>query len=92
MSPIFSANEYTGIKAIAAGWGSIGEQKNHSCYLLEVELPVISNQECRDTKYETAMIADNMLCAGYPAEGNRDTCQVLKILTPALLAIALDKN
>ncbi|XP_045514941.1 transmembrane protease serine 9-like [Pieris brassicae] len=68
-------NEYIGVKAIAAGWGSIGEQKNHSCHLLEVELPVISNQECRDTKYETAMIADNMLCAGYPAEGNRDTCQ-----------------
>ncbi|CAK1543946.1 unnamed protein product [Leptosia nina] len=68
-------NEYIGIKAIAAGWGSIGEQKNHSCNLLEVELPVISNQDCKNTKYDSAMIAESMLCAGYPSEGNRDTCQ-----------------
>ncbi|XP_050349532.1 transmembrane protease serine 9-like [Nymphalis io] len=68
-------NQYEGVKAIAVGWGSIGEQKNHSCNLLDVELPVLSNKECRNTKYESTMIADNMLCAGYPKEGKRDTCQ-----------------
>nr|XP_026485598.1 transmembrane protease serine 9-like [Vanessa tameamea] len=68
-------NQYEGVKAIAVGWGSVGEQKNHSCNLLDVELPVLSNKECRNTKYESAMIADDMLCAGYPKEGKRDTCQ-----------------
>ncbi|XP_045496907.1 transmembrane protease serine 9-like [Colias croceus] len=68
-------NTYVGVKAIAAGWGSLGESKNHSCNLLEVELPVLSNEECRNTKYESAMISDKMLCAGYPGEGKRDTCQ-----------------
>ncbi|KAI5646904.1 trypsin domain-containing protein [Phthorimaea operculella] len=68
-------NSYVGVKAIAAGWGSIDETKNHSCQLLEVELPILSNEECRSTKYESAMIAENMLCAGYPKEGKKDTCQ-----------------
>ncbi|XP_045535438.1 polyserase-2 [Papilio machaon] len=68
-------NTYVGVKAIAVGWGSIGEQKNHSCYLLDVELPVLSNEECRNTKYETSMIADSMLCAGFPDKGQKDTCQ-----------------
>ncbi|KPI99989.1 Trypsin-3 [Papilio xuthus] len=68
-------NTYVGVKAIAVGWGSVGEQKNHSCYLLDVELPVLSNEECRNTKYETSMIADSMLCAGFPDKGQKDTCQ-----------------
>lgn len=67
---------YVGVKAIAAGWGSTSELKNHSCELLEVELPVLSNEQCRNTKYDTGMIADQMLCAGYPDEGLKDTCQV----------------
>ncbi|XP_061385410.1 transmembrane protease serine 9-like [Danaus plexippus] len=73
--PQITDNDYVGVKAIAVGWGSIGEQKNHSCTLLNVELPVLSNDVCRNTMYETSMIADGMLCAGYPDEGQRDTCQ-----------------
>lgn len=73
---LFLDNSYVGIKAIAAGWGSTAEQKNHSCRLMDVELPVLSNEACRNTKYESAMIADHMLCAGYPDKGIKDTCQV----------------
>lgn len=65
-----------GVIATAIGWGSVAEMKNHSCQLLEVELPVLSNEECRNTKYDAAMIADNMLCAGFPGVGKKDTCQV----------------
>ncbi|KAJ0177719.1 hypothetical protein K1T71_006592 [Dendrolimus kikuchii] len=65
-----------GVKALAVGWGSTEEQNSHSCQLLEVELPILSNAECRNTKYESSMIGDTMLCAGYPDEGKRDTCQV----------------
>ncbi|CAK1579266.1 unnamed protein product [Parnassius mnemosyne] len=73
--PHNDAYTYEGVKAIAVGWGSIGEQKNHSCHLLEVELPILSNEECKNTKYVRTMIADNMLCAGYPNQGRKDTCQ-----------------
>nr|XP_034828807.1 transmembrane protease serine 9-like [Maniola hyperantus] len=66
---------YAGVKAIAVGWGSISEQRNHSCNLLDVELPILSNTQCRNTKYEPTMIVDHMLCAGYPEVGAKDTCQ-----------------
>ncbi|KAJ8718947.1 hypothetical protein PYW07_016503 [Mythimna separata] len=66
---------YTGVKAIAAGWGTVAEGKNHSCYLQEVELPILSNEACRNAKYTPNMIGDGMLCAGYPDKGNKDTCQ-----------------
>ncbi|GBP15046.1 Serine proteinase stubble [Eumeta japonica] len=69
-----SENYYEGVKAIAAGWGSITETKNHSCVLREVELPVMSNAACKNTSYESEMISDGMMCAGYP-EGMKDTCQ-----------------
>ncbi|XP_063629952.1 transmembrane protease serine 9-like [Cydia splendana] len=66
---------YVGVKAIAAGWGSVTEQRNHSCVLNDVELPVLSNDVCKKSKYEEAMIADDMLCAGFPDQGMMDTCQ-----------------
>ncbi|KAL0831995.1 hypothetical protein ABMA28_001495 [Loxostege sticticalis] len=66
---------YEGVKAIATGWGSVSEQKNHSCRLMEVEVPVLSNKVCKTTKYLPSMIADTMLCAGYLLEGGKDTCQ-----------------
>lgn len=67
-----------GKKAIAAGWGTLKENGKPSCELQEVEVPVISNDDCRKTNYSSKMISDNMLCAGYPAEGKRDSCQVIK--------------
>lgn len=79
---MFTDNQYVGVKAIAVGWGSISEQKNHSCNLLDVELPVLSNEQCRKTKYEPTMIVDDMLCAGYPEVGAKDTCQVISTIPP----------
>lgn len=78
LSTIFFHPEqtYEGVKAIATGWGSVSEQKNHSCRLMEVEVPVLSNEVCKTTKYLPSMIADTMLCAGYLLEGGKDTCQV----------------
>ncbi|CAH0723838.1 unnamed protein product, partial [Brenthis ino] len=73
--PHDDAHLYTGVKAIAVGWGSVGEQMSHSCNLLDVELPVLSNEVCRNTKYDSSMITDGMLCAGYPEQGKKDTCQ-----------------
>lgn len=68
---------YVGTKAIAAGWGTLKEDGKPSCILQEVDVPVLSNEECRNTNYSSKMISDNMLCAGYPAVGKKDSCQVL---------------
>ncbi|XP_052748507.1 transmembrane protease serine 9 [Galleria mellonella] len=73
--PSNNNNLYVGVKAVAAGWGTLTEEGKVSCTLQEVEVPVISNEDCRKTKYTASMISDNMLCAGYPKTGEKDSCQ-----------------
>ncbi|XP_044019325.1 transmembrane protease serine 9-like [Aphidius gifuensis] len=72
--PSVKENEYIGTKAIATGWGTLREDGKPTCLLQEVEVPVMSLQECRNTSYNSKMISDNMLCAGYK-EGKKDSCQ-----------------
>lgn len=67
-------NDYVGTKAIAAGWGTLHEDGKPSCLLQEVEVPVMSLKDCRNTSYSPRMISDNMMCAGYP-DGKKDSCQ-----------------
>lgn len=71
---------YIGRIAIASGWGTLKEDGKPSCILQEVDVPVISNEECRNTNYSAKMISDNMMCAGYPQIGKKDSCQVSLIL------------
>jgi len=59
-----------------SGWGTLKEDGKPSCLLQEVEVPVMSLQDCRNTSYNARMISDNMLCAGY-LEGQKDSCQVM---------------
>ncbi|KAF9801681.1 hypothetical protein SFRURICE_018238 [Spodoptera frugiperda] len=73
--PILTDKTYEGVKAMAAGWGTVAEGKNHSCYLQEVDLPILSNEACKNANYTSQMIGDGMLCAGYPEIGKKDTCQ-----------------
>ncbi|XP_049871206.1 serine protease hepsin-like [Pectinophora gossypiella] len=73
--PTNNKNLYVGVKAVASGWGTLTEEGKVSCTLQEVEVPVMSNQECRNTKYTASMITDNMLCAGFPKTGQKDSCQ-----------------
>lgn len=76
-SLILSDNLYVGTKGIATGWGTLKEDGKPSCTLQEVEVPVLANDICvQDTNYTKKMITDNMMCAGYPGVGNRDSCQV----------------
>lgn len=68
--------QFVGRKAIATGWGTLKEDGKPSCILQEVEVPVISNEKCvSQTNYTSKMITGNMLCAGYPGKGERDSCQ-----------------
>jgi len=70
----FSAKTFAGKKGIVTGWGAIKEGGPISHSLQEVEVPILTNTECR-TMYPPHRITDNMLCAGYK-EGGKDSCQV----------------
>lgn len=70
-------NLYVETKAVATGWGTLKEDGKPSCLLQEVEVPVLDNEICvKDTNYTQKMITGNMLCAGYPGVGKKDSCQV----------------
>ncbi|XP_037820128.1 trypsin-1 [Lucilia sericata] len=60
--------------AVVAGWGLIKEGGSTSNYLQEVTVPIITNQQCRNTKYKNK-IYDVMLCAGLVKQGGKDACQ-----------------
>lgn len=71
------ANTYVGTKAVATGWGTLKEDGKPSCILQEVEVPIMANSVCvENTNYTQKMITENMLCAGYPGVGKKDSCQV----------------
>ncbi len=44
--------------------------------LKEVQLPLISNEECQNRSSSPHIVSTNQLCAGVD-EGGKDTCQVL---------------
>ena len=55
------------------GWGATAWQGSSSDVLLQVDVPVVAQQTCRDS-YGATSITDRMLCAGL-AEGGKDSCQ-----------------
>lgn len=72
----FSDTDYTGTRATVAGWGATAETAKWSCTLLEAEVPVLSNDACRNTSYNATKIKDVMMCAGYPETAHIDACTV----------------
>ncbi len=57
--------------ATVTGWGRTTEGGSLAQQLMEVTLPLISNELCN---FSYGIITDNMLCAGYE-EGGYDACQ-----------------
>ena len=55
----------------AMGWGTTSSGGSSSNQLREVNLPVISNQEC-DTRYPSEPIFNNNICTFQPG---KDSCQ-----------------
>ncbi|XP_067626190.1 trypsin-1 [Eurosta solidaginis] len=60
--------------AVVAGWGLVKEGGVTSNNLQEANVPIITNQECRQTRYKNK-ITDVMLCAGLVQTGGKDACQ-----------------
>lgn len=57
--------------ATVTGWGTTVEGGYTSSTLMEVAVPIVSNEVCNDSY---GSISKNMICAGY-AEGGKDSCQ-----------------
>ncbi|KAJ9599077.1 hypothetical protein L9F63_010444 [Diploptera punctata] len=59
-----------------AGWGSLEFNGPSSDRLMQLQIPVVSQERCKDalSRFKTARIDDNVLCAGY-ARGGKDACQ-----------------
>ncbi|XP_016908556.1 trypsin-1-like [Apis cerana] len=68
------AKTFAGLNGTVTGWGATAESGAISQTLQEVTVPILSNAECRASKYPSQRITDNMLCAGYQ-EGSKDSCQ-----------------
>ncbi|XP_033201531.1 trypsin-1-like [Bombus vosnesenskii] len=68
------AKTFAGLNGTVTGWGALEEAGSISQTLQEVTVPILTNAECRATKYPARKITDNMLCAGYQ-EGSKDSCQ-----------------
>ncbi|XP_058842223.1 ovochymase-2-like [Acipenser ruthenus] len=65
-----------GTMCIGSGWGKTLEGGDVSEILQEVDLPLISPQQCNKvlTTLKIASMDETMVCAGFP-EGGRDACQ-----------------
>lgn len=64
------------ILGTVTGWGATAEYGATSKVLREVNVPIISNDDCRKTKYGNKITA-NMMCAGFVGKGAKDACQVI---------------
>ncbi|KAL8616664.1 hypothetical protein ACOMHN_031646 [Nucella lapillus] len=67
---------FQGRVCAVTGWGSISSAGRKDDYLREVDLPVISNDQCKYYlgSLGRGLITDKQMCAGL-AEGGKDSCQ-----------------
>jgi len=56
-----------------SGWGTTSEGGSLARQLMKVDVPVVSDDDCRDA-YGQNDIADSMICAGLD-QGGKDSCQ-----------------
>ncbi|EDW00876.1 GH20776 [Drosophila grimshawi] len=64
---------FKGETGVVTGWGAIKVGGPTSDTLQEVQVPILSQDACRKSRYGNK-ITDNMLCGGYD-EGGKDSCQ-----------------
>ncbi|XP_050574672.1 venom protease-like isoform X2 [Bombus affinis] len=68
-------NNFEGYHPFVAGWGRLEFDGPYSDVLMEVQVPVVRNTECKTaySKFRNAPITGGMICAGY-AQGGKDAC------------------
>jgi len=62
-----------GTVCTVTGWGAVSEGGHLANKLQKVEVPVVSDEDCRSA-YGQEDIADSMICAGLD-QGGKDSCQ-----------------
>ena len=73
---VSSSDTFVGDVATVSGWGDTEDGGDDSNVLLEVNVTVISNKECRNDYKTNSLnlnITDNMICADV-AGGGKDAC------------------
>ncbi|XP_041972854.1 trypsin-1-like [Aricia agestis] len=60
-----------GTEVLVSGWGTTTENGDTSSTLMAVEVPTVSNEDCKKSYSSLTM---RMFCAGVP-EGGKDSCQ-----------------
>uniref|UniRef100_A0A3P9P3V5 Zgc:100868 n=1 Tax=Poecilia reticulata TaxID=8081 RepID=A0A3P9P3V5_POERE len=67
---------YSGVDSWVTGWGNIGSgvPLPSPQNLMEVEIPVVGNRQCKCSGYGPTTITNNMICAGL-LQGGKDSCQ-----------------
>ncbi|KAL1115929.1 hypothetical protein AAG570_005424, partial [Ranatra chinensis] len=74
-TPEMLANKFVKNFPFVAGWGSTSYKGPSSSALLEVQVPVMSNDDCRRAyNKKGALLTSRQMCAGY-ARGGKDACQ-----------------
>ena len=68
-----SDGDPSGRVGTVVGWGRTSEEGVVSAIVQEVQVPILSLQQCRQMKYRPQRITPNMVCAG---RGTQDSCQV----------------
>jgi len=73
--PTDTSNDFAAQVATVTGWGTLTEGGSLSKPLQEVDLSVLTNDQCKnDYDYSPSDITDSMLCANIPG-GGADACQ-----------------
>merc|ERR1711988_105181 len=60
--------------SVVSGWGTLKAGGNLPDILQYVNVPMMTNADCKKTGYEASSIKPSMVCAGYK-EGKKDSCQ-----------------
>ena len=72
-SAAMDSKNYVGKMSTVVGWGTTREGGQISRTLQQVQIPIISNQQCSQ-QYNPVNIRAGQICASYP-RGGKDSCQ-----------------
>ncbi|PSN57574.1 hypothetical protein C0J52_00495 [Blattella germanica] len=67
-----ASSDPSGRIGTVVGWGRTSEGGMLPALVQEVQVPILSLQQCRQMKYRPQRITQNMVCAG---KGTQDSCQ-----------------
>merc|ERR1712243_170488 len=70
----FNAPETSKSMTVVSGWGTLKSGGNLPDILQYVNVPLMTNADCKKTGYEATSIKPSTVCAGYK-KGGKDSCQ-----------------